>query len=306
MNYNDLNDNQIRILEAQTREPKFGPSGIHPDRVTIENMSDEQIRNLEAQTREPKFGPSGIHPDRVTIENMSDEQAKMFEAMVLEKRTKDVPYKQYFNNLVENPIVTDEKQFEDATIRSMQSNEIIRIFMSNLIDKISVKTNEFMNVDKNDKNKIASLKLEIEQLMSLYQKYLYKLKQHGWNFNIPGFDLSSMKVPDSILNLLFRLQREYAITFLLPIPVDLGDYYGHEFERQGKMIPGVNLMYDELNGKEINWHQVLIYKENELTPYQMYLQNQEKKRRQFEEARTKEIQDTLGNVQAKSKSINGR
>lgn len=36
------------------------------------------------------------------------------------------------------------------------------------------------------------------------------------------------------------------------------------------MIPGLTLMSDELRGKEINWHQVMIYHENELTPSQKF------------------------------------
>ena len=86
----------------------------------------------------------------------------------------------------------------------------------------------------------------------------------------------------------------------LLIPQDLGDYYGHQFERVGKLLPGINLMYDDLMGKEVNWHQVLIYKENELTPYQRYLQRRAEKLQEFEKARQLEISNTLANVQEKN------
>ena len=69
--------------------------------MNIDNLTEEQIKSLETQKAMMKFSPSGIHPDRVTIENMSDEQAKIFESMVLEKRIKDTPYKEYFNYVIE-------------------------------------------------------------------------------------------------------------------------------------------------------------------------------------------------------------
>ena len=34
----------------------------------------------------------------------------------------------------------------------------------------------------------------------------------------------------------------------------------------------------EIKNKEVNWHQVLIYKENELTPRQRYMQRKEEEK----------------------------
>ena len=79
----------------------------------------------------------------------------------------------------------------------------------------------------------------------------------------------------------------------MPIPKNLGEYYGQAFEREGKMVPAITLMYDDLKNKEVNWHQVLIYKENELTPRQRYMQRKEEAVKQFDLARQEEIKNTL-------------
>ena len=49
-------------------------------------------------------------------------------------------------------------------------------------------------------------------------------------------------------------------------------------------------------GKEVNWHQILIYKENELTPHQRFLQSQAENRKAFENARQQEINSVLNQV----------
>ena len=58
------------------------------------------------------------------------------EAQVAEKRKKDVPYKEYLNDLIINPVISDNQQFDEAVVRSMESNIIMRNFISNLIEEI--------------------------------------------------------------------------------------------------------------------------------------------------------------------------
>lgn len=59
------------------------------------------------------------------------------------------------------------------------------------------------------------------------------------------------------------------------------------------MIAAIPLMYDDLKNKDVNWHRVLIYRENELTPYQRYRQRKEAAEKQFDSARQEEIRSTL-------------
>lgn len=59
------------------------------------------------------------------------------------------------------------------------------------------------------------------------------------------------------------------------------------------MVPGLTFITQDLMGKKVNWHQILIYKENELTPSQRYRQRQEEKRQEFVAARNEEIQANL-------------
>ena len=272
MNIDNLTEEQIKALERQKLMMKFSPSGIHPDRVGIENMSDEQIRSLEAQRNRYEPGPSGIHPDRVGIENMSDEQIRSLEAQVQERKTIDTPYQQYFKELIEKQVISDKKQFEESVIRSMQSNGIIKTFVNNIINEITNKAYEFKTTDINNKVEIDNKKNEIERLVSIYERYLYTLKNNGWSFDLYGFDVQSLRIPEDIHDILWQIQKKYEITFNMPIPANLGEDYGKEFEREGKMIPGLTLMYEDLKGKSVNWHQVLNYGENELTPYQKYKQ----------------------------------
>ena len=87
--------------------------------------------------------------------------------------------------------------------------------------------------------------------------------------------------------------RNKGISFKIPIPANLGEYYGQEYTRDGKMVAGLRLMYDNLLGKEVNWHQILIYKEGELTPAQLYKKRQQEK---FEQARKQELQALSQNL----------
>ena len=298
VNYDSMSEDQIRTLEAQNKMYEPGPSGIHPDRVTIDSMSDEQIRTLEAQRNRYEPGPSGIHPDRVTIDSMDDDQIKTVEAQVFARKQADIPFNQYLDGLVDRPIIEDEQQFLDAVMRSMQSNSVMEKFINKLTEKIGQKVFEFKTIDKNDKTKVEAAKSEIEQLVGLYQKFLYTLKANGWNFQTIGLGVEGMKLDDSVSMGLWRIQKNYDIEFTLPIPADLGEDYGKAFEREAKMVPGLTMMYDDLRGREINWHQVMNYHPGELTPSQRYKQRREERMRKFEQARQTEMQTSLEKAMA--------
>ena len=298
VNYDSMSEDQIRTLEAQNKMYEPGPSGIHPDRVTIDSMSDDQIRTLEAQNKMYNPGPSGIHPDRVTIDSMDDDQIKTIEAQVFARKQADIPFNQYLDGLVDRPIIEDEQQFLDAVMRSMQSNSVMEKFINKLTEKIGQKVFEFKTIDKNDKTKVEAAKSEIEQLVGLYQKFLYTLKANGWNFQTIGLGVEGMKLDDSVSMGLWRIQKNYDIEFTLPIPADLGEDYGKAFEREAKMVPGLTMMYDDLRGREINWHQVMNYHPGELTPSQRYKQRREERMRKFEQARQTEMQTSLEKAMA--------
>ena len=270
INIENMSEEQLRTLEAQRNRYDVMPTGVHPDRINIENMSDDQIRSLEAQRNRYDVMPSGVHPDRINIENMSEEQLRALEAQVAQRKQTDIPFKEYFENLLETQVIINEKEFEEATIRSMQSNGLIKTFINGLIDKITEKVYEFKTIDKNNKEKFESTKQEVENLINIYEKYLYTLKNNGWEFTSIGFDVESLKIPEDVQSMLWKIQKNNDTTFSMLIPANLGEDYGQAFERNGKMIPGLTIMYEDLKGKSVNWHQVLIYRENELTPYEKY------------------------------------
>ncbi len=298
MNIDNLTEDQIRTLEAQNKLGKFRPMGVHPDRVNYDSMSEDQIRTLEAQNKMYEPGPSGIHPDRVTIDSMDDDQIKTIEAQVFARKQADIPFNQYLDGLVDSPIIEDEQQFLDAVMRSMQSNSVMEKFINKLTEKIGQKVFEFKTIDKNDKAKVEAAKSEIEQLVGLYQKFLYTLKANGWNFQTIGLGVEGMKLDDSVSMGLWRIQKNYDIEFTLPIPADLGEDYGKAFEREAKMVPGLTMMYDDLRGREVNWHQVMNYHPGELTPSQRYKQRREERMRKFEQARQTEMQTSLEKAMA--------
>ena len=175
----------------------------------------------------------------------------------------------------------------------MQRNGIVIKFIEDIFEKISSKNYERKSVNKEDLIKIEQIKPEIEKLINIYTKYLYILKTNGWDFDTIGVDLNSVKMPDDIKEDLWQVQKQFNFNFQMPIPADLGEYYGQVFERKGKMVPGLTLMYRNLIGKEVNWHQVLIYKENELTPKQRYEMSQAEKLKVFEQVRQEEIMNNL-------------
>ena len=280
---------QLKVFEAMRKDNTLGPSGIHPDRVTIENSSDDQLNVFESMRKRTDFGPSGVHPDRVSIENMSEDQLRGMQAMVEERRRIDRPFKDIISQMVNNPKSIDSETLENTVIRSMQSNSLISSFVNAVRNRLNVLIDALKSCSVDEREQIEELKTELESLVHIYEKFLYTLKSHRWNFADINFGVDSLKFSESIQQDIWRIQKNQKITFNLPIPVDLGEYYGNKYERMGRMIPGLTLMYDELNNKEVNWHQVMIYKPNELTPYQRFLKSQEEKKKRFEEARSSEL-----------------
>ena len=293
MNIDNLNEDEIRSLEAEIRARKSEVKPTFQHYGSVESLSDSEIRSLEAEIRARKSEVKPTFQHYGSVESLSDSEIKIIEAQVAEKRKQDIPYKEYFNNLIDNPTISDNQQFENAVIRSMESNSIMKNFTSNLVEKISEATYAFRKIEKADTISINSQKQKLENLVNLYVRYLYELKNHNWAFYGSGNDIGLEMISSDMLEDLWQVQKQFDLTFNMLIPKNLGEYYGQAFEREGKMIPAITLMYDDLKNKEVNWHQVLIYKENELTPRQRYMQRKEETVKQFDLARQEEIKSTL-------------
>ena len=284
-----LSDVEIGSMEAEIAVRRREVKPFVENYGSVESLSDSEIRGMEAEIAARRREVKPTYQHYGSAENLSETDIQILEAQVAEKRKADIPYKEYFSNLINNPSITDENEFEAATIRSMQSNGIINKFIEELFDKLGEKTFELKNVDKNDKTTIESIKREIESYVQVYVKYMYMLKKNEWEFH----NLHAMEMPEYIRENIWQLQKNLDIEFKMPIPANLGEYYGDQFEREGKMVPGLTFITQDLMGKEVNWHQILIYKENELTPSQRYRQRQEEKRQEFVAARNEEIQANL-------------
>lgn len=213
---------------------------------------------------------SGVHPDRLDIEHMDYNQLKGLEAEVRKMREEDEPYINYLKKLVEVPEIQNIEAFNAAVFRSMKSNRIIEIFHREFVSKLNEKIFEFKNINSNDKEKIYILKTEIEKMVFVLEKFLCTLKDNDFRFDpYSGMDVRSLGLPEYAIEDLWRIQKDNGFTFDLAIPVYV-DGYGVPFERTAKMIPGIHYLYDYLNGKDVQWHHVINYRENELTPYEDY------------------------------------
>ena len=296
----NLSSNEIASMEAEVRARREEVRPTYQHYGSAENLNDNEIASMEAEIRARREEVKPTYQHYGSAENLSDNDIRTMEAQVAEKRKQDIPYKEYLNNLITNPNISDNNQFEDAVIRSMESNGIMRDFTTNLVEEISKATYEFKNIEKTDVVNIQKQKQRVENLMNVYIRYLYELKSHEWTFSGAGNNIGLEMISSEMLEDLWRVQKQFDLTFNMPIPKNLGEYYGQSFERQGKMIPGITLMYDDLKNKEVNWHQVLIYKENELTPRQRYMQKKEEALKQFDLARQEEIKNTLAYAHSKT------
>ena len=256
--------------------------------MNIENLSDNEIRSMEAEVNARRNEVNSAFQHYGSVENMYN--TSHLEYQREQQIKQDITYQKYLNNLIENPNVEDFQQFENAVVRSMESNEVMRKFASNMVEEISKATYEFRGIEKTDIMNIEKQKQRLENLVSVYEKYLYILKDKGWDFinNTVGGIIDNDMLED-----IWQVQKKFDITFNMPIPKNLGKDYGQAFEREGKMVPAITLMYDDLKGKEVNWYQVINYKENELTPHQRYIQRKEDEVRQFDLARQEEIKNVL-------------
>ena len=304
MNIENLNNNELTSMEAEIRARRTEIKPTFQHYGSTENLNNSELTSMEAEinARRAEIKPTFQHYG--SIENLNNDDLRSIEAQVAEKRKADIPYKEYLNNLITNTETYNKQQFEDAVIKSMQSNSIMKNFASNLIEEIFKMTYEFKHIEKNDTVNIQKQKQKIENLVNIYVKYLYELKRNNWEFYGPGNNIGIEMIDSDMLENLWQIQKRFDLTFTMPIPKNLGEYYGQAFERQGKMIPSITLMYDDLKNKEVNWHQVLIYKENELTPRQLQIKKREERIKQFELARQEEMQNTLTNLHTQTQQIN--
>ena len=118
--------------------------------MNLENLNDNEIRSMEAEIKARKTEVKPTYQHYGSVENLGDNEIRIMEAQVAEKRIQDIPYKQYLKDLVANPNISNNQQFEDATIRSMESNSIMNDFTSSLVEEISKTTYEFKHIEKTD------------------------------------------------------------------------------------------------------------------------------------------------------------
>jgi len=293
MSIENLSNDEIERKEAEIRARRSEVRPTYQHYGSVENLSNDEIERKEAEIRARSSEVRPIYQHYGSVENLSDNEVRNMEKQVAEKRIQDIPYKEYLNSLIANPTISDNQQFDDAVIRSMQSNGIMKDFVSNLVEEISKETYRFKNLEKTDIENIKNNKQRIENLVNVYVRYLYALKSYDWDFYGSGNDIGLEMISSDMLEILWQIQKQFDFTFNMPIPKDLGEYYGQAFEREGKMVPAITLMYDDLKDKDVNWHQVLIYKENELTPHQRYMQRKKETVKQFDLARQEEIKNTL-------------
>ena len=94
--------------------------------------------------------------------------------------------------------------------------------------------------------KIAIQKNRLESLVNVYVRFLYELKKNDWVFSGAGSNIGLQIIDSDMLDDISQVQKRFDIQFKMPIPKNLGEYYGESFERDGKMIPSITLMYDDL------------------------------------------------------------
>ena len=216
-----------------------------------------------------------------SVENLSDSDTKILEAQISEKRAQDKIVTEYLNDIIKNLSISEENTFENAIIKGMQSKQILKQFMESLKTKINDEIFKMKTIDKKDYIKIEEVKVVIEKLIAIYQKMLYILKKHNYNFQTYDVGYDAIMLSEETISQLWQLEREKNISFKIPIPANLGEYYGKEYSRDGKMVAGIRLMHNDIFGKNVNWFQILNYREGELTPKQLYLKLQQEKYKQY-------------------------
>ena len=258
----NLSDKELASFEAEIRAriDGYNKKESYQHYGSVENLSDKEIASMEAEIKARMIGYNSRNEfqHHGSVENLDDSTISIMEAQVAEQRRTDIPFNEYFDSLIENPEITDEGQFKEATIRSMQSNKVMRNFVEKLCDKVGEKAFQLKKTDINDKEQLESVKQEIEKMVSVYVKYMYTLKENDWDFRN---DINDMSMPEYITENLWQQQRRLDTVFAMPIPVNLGEEYGNKFQRDGKMVPGLQFMKDHLSGKQVNWHQLMISKE---------------------------------------------
>ena len=266
----NLSDAEIKHMESEVRARMSEINPAYQHYGSVENLNDAEIKSMESEVsaRRTEINPAYQHYG--SVENLSDAEIKSMEAQIVYKKMQDAPYGEYLNSVIYDPNIFNIEQFEQATIQSIRSNQLMKNFTSKLVEEISSVIYKFKNIEQADLESIKTLKLRIEYLFNVYVKYLYKLKECNYDFN----NFCIERINEDILESLWQVQKRFNIIFNLLIPKNLGKY-GQAFERKGKLIPAITLIYDDLKNKEVNWFQILIFEENELTSYQKYIQKNE-------------------------------
>jgi len=284
MSYKDIEQEEARVAAQKTMNYK-NEEKAHG---SIDDMSYKDIEQEEARIAAQKNSYKNVEYASGSYENADESTLSAMAANKQARAEEYRPSREYLMSLIDNLEIQNYDEFKAAVTGSMQLNKNMVDFVDGLCEKINSKAFELKNVDKNDKENIELIKQEIEKSIEVYERYMYELKENQWDFS----NLSSMKISEETMDKLSQEQKRLDIQFDMPIPADLGEYYGGKFEREGKMFPGIGYMYEELNGNKPNWYGILNYKEGELTPSQRYKQKMiERIKSQREELAGKE--DTL-------------
>ena len=262
-----------------------------PLHKSIESLNESELENMEREIAARKNEIHNSVQNYGSVENLSSEDTRILEAQVAAKRRQSMPYKEQIKSWIQNGIPQDEKEIDDVLNHAMESKDILKQYFDGFNGKLS-STLYGLIQEKLPKEKSEPIFENMKKDLNEYVQILYKLKDKGLSFNpeILGYDGLVPLNKEALENIRSRVESRYG-KMTLGIPADLTKLYPDAKYQQRDGYAGVvmNKVFDELQGKKVNWEGYIILKEGEKTPGQLYKERRAAERKKFEEERQKQL-----------------
>ena len=275
------------------------PESIHSTYqhfVPIDDLPADEIERIEAQNRAESHRVKPTYQHYGSVENLSPEDTRILEAQVAKKMKDALPYKEKMNSWIQNGISENEQEVDEVLNHAMETKVILNQFFNDFNNKL-ISTLYGLMQEKLPPERSEPIFNNIKQELNKYVNVLYKLKDKGLSFNpeVLAYDGLMPLNKESVENIRPRVESRYG-KMTLGIPADLTKLYPDAKYQQRDGYAGVvmNKVFDELQGKKVNWEGYIILKEGEKTPGQLYKERRAAERKKFEEERQKQLtQDNL-------------
>ena len=273
----------VRNQDIRPTYQQYGPA---------EEMSPEDIRILEASNRAQRNEVKPTYQFYGPAEEMSPEDIRILEAQNFKKKQQDIPYKDQIKSWIHNGLPTDEKEIDDVLNHALSSRVVLKAYFDEFNSNLSMNFHNLLK-EQVPEEQVKQIYDQMKKNLNEYVRVLYKLRDKGLSFNPESLVMGGLiPIDKDMLEYDFmHVESKYG-KITMGVPADLSNLYEDAKYQQREGNAGVVMtkVFDELNGKKVNWEGYINLRPGEKTPGQLYKERREERRKKYLEERQKQIQ----------------